>query len=888
MRYLLMIMCCLCFGVEVQAQRLYLSGTGSDDTRQWNFYCSGGQNSGKWTKIAVPSCWELRGFGEYTYGRFYRTQGLKASDETGRYRTSFTVPKSWTGKSLRLIFEGVMTDAEVRIDGKQVGEVHQGGFTEFSYNVTSLVTPGKKHTLEVKVSKESANESVNSAERRADWWLFGGIYRPVHIDATPMEHIENLAINATADGNVAISALIVDDAKGTSVATQGEGIELVLDGKNIEFDAVSRSYRCGNVSTWDPEHPNLHTAVFTLKSSGHAISQRIGFRTIEFREHDGLYLNGVRLVVKGTNRHCFHPETGRASNKSVSIQDARIIKGMNMNAVRCHYPSDRHFLEVCDSVGLLYLDELPGWQTRYDDATAKRILPEFMMRDVNHPCVFLWSNGNEGGWNTSIDAMFAQYDPQKRKVIHPWSDYDGIDTHHYPAYQTGAYRMHNGQNVFMPTEFLHSKYDKGGGAALEDMWSHWMRSPLFAGGFIWAYMDEAVRRTDLPTGKSVGKRFGQKGFSISDCILDSDGGNGPDGVINAYRQPEGSYYAIREVWSPIRIEKPNVTPSFDGKILVSNRYLFTRLGECSMEYNTRMADGPLKHHGDVKLPDIMPGESAFAKMEIPSDFREADILELIAYNINNEEVCTWTMPIHRAEEQCEVDLRDAKLLSAAEAPEIIPVGMSQIDDVKWYQLADGRLYVDAHILKNERTAHLTDESKWTLGISMRYPESEVDSVKWLGRGPFRVWRNRLEGQQFGTWSLAYNNTVTGQYNTPEAPLYPEFKGYRSDMRWLEIYHQGKVNLRVTTLTNGMYFRLFTPEEAVDQTPGEMGGIDEGKRKQERTMVDFPKGDISFLLSIPPMQSYKPLEQLGPLAQPDNIRIKSGDEGFHIRLIVERQ
>lgn len=102
-----------------------------------------------------------------------------------------------------------------------------------------------------------------------------------------------------------------------------------------------------------------------------------------------------------------------------------------------------------------------------------------------------------------------------------------------------------------------------------------------------------------------------------------------------------------------------------------------------------------------------------------------------------------------------------------------------------------------------------------------------------------------------------------------------------------MYHKGNMKLRVTSLTEGLYLRLFTPEEAIDQTLGEMGGMDEGTRKQERTMIPFPEGDISFLLSIPPMQSYKPLDQLGPSAQPDNIRIKSGDEGFHIRLIIWR-
>lgn len=497
--------------MSVATPRIYLSGTGSDDTRLWDFKCSGGRNSGKWTKIAVPSCWELQGFGNYTYGRFYTTAGLRPSDEEGIYRTRFTVPASWAGKKIRLTFEGSMTDTKVCIDRRQVGDIHQGGFTEFSYDITQFVIPGKKHTLEVTVSKESANASVNSAERRADWWLFGGIYRPVYLEALPQHHIENLAIDARMNGDLYVNQ---------------QGLTLTLEGRDIPYDSMAGCFRCGNVRPWDPEHPNLYTATFTQKDGAHSLTRKVGFRTLEFRRHDGIYLNGTKLVVKGTNRHCFHPETGRTTNRALSVTDAKIIKGMNMNAVRCHYPSDKHFLEVCDSIGLLYLDEFPGWQTAYDDSTARKLLPEFVYRDVNHPCVFLWSNGNEYGWNTAVDSLFTAYDPQHRKVIHPWSDFDGLDTHHYPAYQTGTYRLHHGDNVFMPTEFLHSKYDRGGGASLEDMWEHWARSPLFAGGFIWAYTDEAVRRSDMG------------------WILDSDGGNRTRRCSRPLSQPRGKllYY----------------------------------------------------------------------------------------------------------------------------------------------------------------------------------------------------------------------------------------------------------------------------------------------------------------------------------------------------------
>lgn len=388
-------------GLEAQpTRRIYLSGTDVEHPRTWDFYCSAGQNSGKWQTIEVPSCWEQQGYGAYTYGRFYRTKGLQASDETGRYRTTFKLPR---GEHYRLVFEGSMTDTEVWIDGKKVGPVHQGGFTEFSYDVTPFIRPNKVQKLEVLVSKESANPSVNEAERRADWWLFGGIYRPVYIEVMPKEHIRHVSIDARLNGEIYAK---VD-------ATADRPVQLTIDGEKVAYNAEKGCWVYPDPKPWTPETPNLYTATFTLGESGHSVSHKIGFRTIEFREYDGIYLNGTRLIVKGTNRHCFHPETGRALSPAMSLKDAQLLKKMNMNAVRCHYPSDRHFLEICDSIGLLYFDELAGWQTRYDNPTAEKMVKELIARDVNHPSVFIWSNGNEGGWNRSIDHLFAELDIQK-------------------------------------------------------------------------------------------------------------------------------------------------------------------------------------------------------------------------------------------------------------------------------------------------------------------------------------------------------------------------------------------------------------------------------------------------------------------------------------------
>ena len=179
---------------SVETERQYLSGHGADDMVQWDFRCTDGRNSGQWTKIGVPSCWELQGFGTYQYGmRFYgkaTPEGI--ADEKGHYRTTFQLPEAWRGRQILLTFEAVFTDARVTINGRKAGSgLHQGGFTRFQFDVSDRVFFGKKaNRLEVEVSKESADLQVNLAERRADYWNFGGIWRPVFIVAKPALNIQ--------------------------------------------------------------------------------------------------------------------------------------------------------------------------------------------------------------------------------------------------------------------------------------------------------------------------------------------------------------------------------------------------------------------------------------------------------------------------------------------------------------------------------------------------------------------------------------------------------------------------------------------------------------------------------------------------------------------------
>lgn len=911
-----------------ESEVIYLSGTGLNSTKTWQFRCSAGMNSGKWGKIAVPSQWELQGYGQYNYGRS-AGPGEKPLDEYGEYRYAFKVPSSWKGGDVKIVFEGVMTDADVRINGKSAGEVHQGGFYRFKYDITDLIKYGASNKLEVTVKKESANASVNNAERHADWWNFGGIYRPVYLARTAREHIENYAIDARADGSMTIDLDVQNAPAGSSVRyslAPSRSPGKIMSTFTVPLASASQRHtlKWDGVKTWECEHPNLYVLTLSLVSPKgtvlHDIHQKVGFRTVELRPSDGLYVNGVKVVLKGVNRHSFYPEGGRCTDKEISLEDAKLIKEMNMNAVRSHYPPDTHFLDCCDSLGIFYLDELAGWHGRYDDAVGGRLVEEMVRRDVNRPCVIIWDNGNEGGWNTGLDSLFAKFDPQKRHVIHPWADFDELDTHHYPTYLTGVGRFTNGYKVFMPTEFMHTNSDQGGGAGLEDFWSSWSSHPLFAGGFIWAYVDESVVRVD-------------KGG-----ILDSNFDMGDDGIVGPYREKEGSFYAIRDIWAPIQFQKMYITPSFKGDFYVTNKYLFTNLDKCTVRYSVKKIGTPgegggstIVASGTIRMPSLEPNTTGIMHIDLPSGFFGADILELEAFDENDTSVCTWTWPIHYAEqyftghtpfkpgEAATLNSATGKYtleangVSAAfdaatgELGEISVNGKTSpfgkmgvtgmkmkfykgyarqdgkdalyiakyygaVDSIVWRMKPDGKLGMDAVLLNRDNGGirggfddGFMDTDVKDLGFTFTYPEENVTGMKWLGRGPYRVWKNRQRGHNIDLWQKAYNNTITAKAEKGRL-VYPEFKGYHGNIYWAQFQSQTSP-LTIYSETDGLYLKVYNPEEP--------------KGSMSKLFPVLPDGDLALLLDIQAIKSFKPISQQGPHSQPGNIRIKSGDEGLRI-------
>jgi hypothetical protein len=628
----------------------YLSGHGKDDPVKWEFVCDKGMNANKWSEIGVPSNWQLQGFGIYEYGQPTPAGGWPRVH--GIYKRTFTTPATWRTKTIFINFEGVMTDTRVSVNDQSAGPVHQGGYYAFKYDITRLLKPaGEKNELQVDVDDDSMNDSVNRAERRADYWNYAGIFRPVYLEAVPKTFIDHMAIDAAADGSLSVDVSTADTRTDTASAGRASLEVRVLDmagkpvsdpitAKDIIFhEATHLAGRINNPRLWTAETPNLYQLEVQLKvgdTAVHTVRQKFGFRTIEVRPGQGLFVNGSRVFLKGFARHSFWPDSGRTLSEEVSRDDVNLIKEMNGNAVRSsHYPPDRDFLDACDELGLYVLDELGGWHGHYDTDVGQNLVKEMVEHDVNHPSIIFWDNGNEGGFNPDLDGEFGRYDPQKRIVLHPWAEFPpGIaDTKHYPTYDQLLQKLSN-DPVYFPTEMLHGLYDGGAGAGLNEYWDAILKSKAGAGGFLWSFVDEDVKRVD-------------KGG-----ILDSAGNQAPDGIVGPYREREGSFYTVKQLWSPIIVAPPtNSSTSYT----VINRYAFTNADQCTYEWEAIVFRQPNdKNFGSIVLASrtdhgrsLAPGASASWDgwgPPAPTSNRRADATRLRIKDVTGRLIQTYVWP----------------------------------------------------------------------------------------------------------------------------------------------------------------------------------------------------------------------------------------------------
>ena len=615
-----------------ETRTFYLSGQSVDDTVIWEFRCDSGRRCGSWHPIEVPSQWEQQGFGNYNYGHDEDKHA-----EIGEYRTRFRLPPDWQEERVDLVFDGVMTDAEVRINGLPAGPKHQGGFYPFRFDVTDLLRPFDENLLEVKVWKVSADKSVEKAERDADYWVFGGIFRPVRLEGHAAQSLEHVAYDPRHDGRLTARVRFREPLSSDSVLRLER-----LDAGDRVVETVRTEVGAGSteailegrfdVLPWSAETPRLYRLRLSLECPLgpdpearrvlHRVEHRLGFRTVEVDPVRGLLINGAAVRLKGVNRHTFHPKHGRATYPRLDRDDALRIKALHMNAVRMsHYPPDPSFLDACDEIGLYVLDELAGWHDAYATDVGRPLVKAMVERDVNHPSIIFWDNGNEDGWNTELDGDFATHDPQGRRVLHPRSLFEGIDTMHYLDWPEMEERFddHSLLNrwrglwgplpLVMPTEILHGLYDGGGAAGLEDYWRLVRSSPRGMGLFLWAFTDESVERTD------------QKGE------LDSDGNHAPDGILGPYRESSGNEAAIRRIFAPVRIEPVTGDGPWNGRLELENRFHHLDLSAARifwwlLEDRDLGSAGPpsaLPGRPILPAPAAPPGGRATVDLPLPED-----------------------------------------------------------------------------------------------------------------------------------------------------------------------------------------------------------------------------------------------------------------------------
>ena len=622
----------------------------------------------------------------------------------------------------------------------------------------------------------------------------------------------------------------------------------------------------------------------------HTIRERFGFRTVEFRKEDGFYVNDVKVIFKGVNRHSQWPESGRTLSRAVHLMDINLIKEMNMNTVRMsHYPPDREFLDLCDSLGLFVLDELTGWQKAYDTPVARKLVKELVMRDVNHPSIIIWDNGNEGGWNRSVDSDFHLYDPQKRFVMHPWEKFNGTETKHYPDFNYVTNAVLYGREVFYPTEFMHGLFDGGHGAGLEDFWNEMKKHQGFSGGFLWALHDEGVVRTD-----SSGK-------------IDVAGNQAADGIVGPHREKEASFYTIKALWSPVYINQQNLPQNFKGKLPIDNRYLYTNLNECKFEWklvslpkpNDSDTGAKLLQKGITTSPVLEPGGRGWLTINLPPTIK-ADVLSITAYDKKGNIICTWTWALRHPGEilKTATVVSNNSTVSAANKNGFLVINCDNIsyhfdtttgflqkvnNGKKEISFSNGPALAGVTLslkqLKHYRQGdqYIIEASygetrffpKWIfesgklpkleysyaqrgpadfLGITFNYPEEKIKGMKWMGRGPYRVWKNRLKGQQFGVWQKVYNNSVTG-----ENWIYPEFKGWHAGLYWVRLENQ-ESDFTVYTDHPNIFLQMLKPQKPKAAL-------------NENTSPPFPEGSIGFMNAISAIGTkFQAAELLGPQSQ----------------------
>jgi beta-galactosidase len=589
-------------------------------------------NDHDWQTATVPGHWELQGFELPVYG-------LKGIPETeGFYRRTFTLPDNWNGRRSFLRFDGACFGLEFWINGQRVGDF-PSAFNRSEFEISRYVTLGQPASLVVGVTRRSKGWEFDAHD---DWSLMG-LFRDVTAFSLPAIQIQDYTVTtpvAPNSQNAAIQFKVILEQPATQTAEATLQVQLI-DPQGQPAGVFTKKVKWSEITTtltgeipvahpqlWNAETPALYTLNFELTSENtvvHKATQRLGIRDIKVE--DGIFkINGAPVKLHGVNHHDIHPATGRVMTREQCIQDLKLMKAGNFNAVRAsHYPPQKLFLDLCDEYGIYVLDEVPfgafgaGKDHLSDPAFADNLTlraRSTVGRDKNQTCVVLWTVGNEVPYTPLVvqtAGVVQQLDPSRpRCIAHPTGpvgkfyfplppELNISDSHYLHTAALGVdpkgatpllediFKFPEVKAPVLMSEFAHAQ-----GSSMEDLKSCWEMiesSDRFMGGCIWHFQDEGLYRA-VPAGSYPGL---PKAFDDAPVILgrvkaqtwvtdtlaiDTEGAGGKDGLLDADRFPKSGYWAARKIFSPIVISVEKL-PCQAGKqswgIPALNRYDFTDL-----------------------------------------------------------------------------------------------------------------------------------------------------------------------------------------------------------------------------------------------------------------------------------------------------------------------
>ena len=577
-----------------------------------------------WDTIPVPGLWDLEGYCDPMYlnigypwrGHFKNNPPQVPSEHNyvGQYRRTFTLDKSWTGRQVCLNIGSATSNVRVWVNGKMVG-YSQDSKLEARFDLTKYVKEGENL-----IALEIFRWCDGTYLEDQDFWRFAGISRGVELYTRENDRLEDVNVSGSMDGDLRISAELtkgihlvefeVTDAEGRTVGTYSAK---PVKGKVIVED------RLKGVSLWSAEEPNLYRLkVKALTADGsvaESTSIPFGFRTVTI-ENAQLKVNGQPILIKGADRHELDPYKGYNVSEADMIKDIRIMKELNINAVRtCHYPDDPRWLALCDQYGLYVVDEgnIESHGMGYGPSTlAKNKLfhdahldrdQRMVKRDINHPSVIIWSMGNEAGNGQNFYDCYdwiKAYDPT-RPVQYERADLDRNTDIFCPMYldPKGCERyLAKADRPLIQCEYAHAMGNSMGN--FKEYWDLVRKYPSYQGGFIWDFVDQALRWPSADEGTDHIFIFGG---DLNDYDP-SDGSFNCNGVIAADRTLHPHAYEVRYQYRNI-LTAAGTRP---GQVKVTNENFFVSLENYYLQWEME-ADGEPVRSGIVWDLDIPAGET---------------------------------------------------------------------------------------------------------------------------------------------------------------------------------------------------------------------------------------------------------------------------------------